>query len=532
MNRKELKKNGLKNFKRDYFKNILVVFIIGIIINSGYHFTSIIYTNNLNVEKTDNEIIKEGYQITNDIQNKITKINPVERSNYEIVNDLVDTLSNKISVGGHSNGVIGTLFNNVTQSNSIVFGFLNAINLSLLNNKVDIIYISLIGAIIILFLKIFFQDVFTIGYKRYFLEQRRYHTTIKKILFPFQVKKNFHLGIIIFLKNIYKFLWNLTIIFGPIKYYEYHMISYVLAENPNIKRKEAFILSKELMYGYKWKMFLLDISFMGWNILNLLTLGFLDIFFLKAYKESVYAEVYIKIRKDRINHLTYKELLNDKYLDVDTVSSTEYPMDKFSIPSKKFEIKFKKNYDVKYTVRNYILMFFTFAFIGWLWEVLIHIISEGKFINRGTMLGPWLPIYGFGGILILIILKPLRKRPVLFFISAMLLAGVMEYTTGWYLETFKNAKWWDYTGYFLNIQGRVCLEGLLVFGFGGAAVTYFIGPSLNELFDIIKPKFAIIICTVLIILYGIDFIYSYKHPNTGEGITEYKTISQTDKRII
>ena len=73
------------------------------------------------------------------------------------------------------------------------------------------------------------------------------------------------------------------------------------------------------------------------------------------------------------------------------------------------------------------------------------------------------------------------------------------------------------------------MEGLLVFGFGGAAVTYFIGPSLNELFDKMKPKISIIICTILIILYGLDFIYSFKHPNTGAGITEYAVLNKDDK---
>ena len=168
MNRKIIKSSALKNFKRDYFKIILVIFIVGIIINSGYHFTTII---------TDNPI------------------NRINKSNYEIVNELVDTLSNKISIGGHDNGVIGTLFNNITKSNSIIIGFLNAINLYLLNNKINIVYISLIGLLIMMFIKIFIQDVFQIGYKRFFLEQRRYHVNIKKILFPFQVKKNFHLGI-------------------------------------------------------------------------------------------------------------------------------------------------------------------------------------------------------------------------------------------------------------------------------------------------------------------------------------------------
>lgn len=499
MNRKEIKKDALNDLKRNYFKIILVVFIVGIIVNGGYRFTTVI--------------------------SGVSSLNGTDKSNYQIVNDFVDTITNKISVGGHNNGVIGSLFNNVTKSNSIIIGSLNAINLYLLNNKIDIIYISLIGVVLIILFKIFIQDIFKIGYKRYFLEQRRYNTNIKKILFPFQVKQNIHLGLIILVKNIYQFLWSLTIIGGIIKYYEYFMIPYLLAENPKITKKQVFKLSKELMNGYKWELFKLDFSLIGWTIINIFTLGLFDIFFLQAYKECIYAEIYIKIRRERLNILNNKELLNDKYLDMNYISDKEYPIDKYSIKIKSFHIKLKKDYNVNYTIRNYILMFFTFSFIGWSWEVLFHIISEGRFVNRGTMFGPWLPIYGFGGLTILILLKPLRKRPCIFFVSAMTLAGIIEYITGWYLEEFKEAKWWDYTGYFLNIHGRVCLEGLIVFGLGGAAVTYFIGPALNELFDKIKPKIAIIICIILVSLYGIDFIYSSINPNKGSGITEYEIVN-------
>ena len=101
----------------------------------------------------------------------------------------------------------------------------------------------------------------------------------------------------------------------------------------------------------------------------------------------------------------------------------------------------------------------------------------------------------------------------------MVLAGIVEYSTAWYLETFKGMKWWDYTGYFLNLHGRICLEGLLVFGLGGAVVTYFVGPMLNDLYLKIAPKVRIVICSVLVLLFGADAVYSSIHPNTGDGVT-------------
>lgn len=72
---------------------------------------------------------------------------------------------------------------------------------------------------------------------------------MERILFPFKMKKTFHIAFILFNKFIYQILWSFTIVGGFIKYYEYRMIPYILAENPNIKRKDAFLLSKKLTVG-------------------------------------------------------------------------------------------------------------------------------------------------------------------------------------------------------------------------------------------------------------------------------------------
>ena len=79
--------------------------------------------------------------------------------------------------------------------------------------------------------------------------------------------------------------------------------------------------------------------------------------------------------------------------------------------------------------------------------------------------------------------------------------------------------WWDYHGFFLNINGRVCLEGLLLFATGGIIVTYLVAPILANLLDKIGQKVKVILCIVLVSLIAFDFYYSGKHPNTGEGVT-------------
>ena len=171
-------------------------------------------------------------------------------------------------------------------------------------------------------------------------------------------------------------------------------------------------------------------------------------------------------------------------------------------------------------LKKYFLTFIVFAICGWLYEEFLFIVEDHVLVNRGSLWGPWLPIYGFGGLLILILLKKFRNKPVLLFISAFILCGLLEYSTAWYLETFKHLKYWDYTGYFLNINGRVCLEGLLVFGLAGCAFTYVIAPILDNLYNKIKPKIASILCVVLISLYLADLMYTKVNPNTGVGISE------------
>lgn len=175
--------------------------------------------------------------------------------------------------------------------------------------------------------------------------------------------------------------------------------------------------------------------------------------------------------------------------------------------------------DRSYSLVNLIMMFFIFCFVGWVWEVSLAFISEDMFVNRGTLHGPWLPIYGTGGVIILVLLK----KPALEFVAAMVLCGCLEYFSSWYLEmTHDGQRWWDYTGYFLNINGRICAEGLLTFGLGGLAIVYLLAPALDNLLSRIDARKLGIVAAVLLVLYCADQVYSAQHPNVGAGITDYK----------
>ena len=205
------------------------------------------------------------------------------------------------------------------------------------------------------------------------------------------------------------------------------------------------------------------------------------------------------------------------------VRGKEYPMRLFSISEKHQRQKMDTiNYMRRYSIWSLIALFFIFSVIGWIWEVVLHIIVDGEFVKRGVLHGPWLPIYGYGGILILTVLNKFREKPLLQFLTIIILCGTIEYFTSVYLETIYNGqRWWDYSGYFLNVQGRICAEGLLAFGLGGIIIVYIGAPLLDNIIQKINHKKLIIVCCILLSLFVLDNLYSRKAPNTGEGITDY-----------
>ena len=180
-----------------------------------------------------------------------------------------------------------------------------------------------------------------------------------------------------------------------------------------------------------------------------------------------------------------------------------------------------RDYRRKYAITSIILMFFIFAFIGWTWEVAIHVVQDGKFVNRGALHGPWLPIYGAGGIFGVLLLKKFADRPVLTFFLVVTVCSVVEYVTSWYFETYRHIQYWNYDGYFLNLNGRICLEGALIFGFAGCAGIYILAPFFDDQIKKIPHKTRVTLCVVIFTVFATDFVYSTKYPNKGEGITDY-----------
>lgn len=177
------------------------------------------------------------------------------------------------------------------------------------------------------------------------------------------------------------------------------------------------------------------------------------------------------------------------------------------------------NYSRTYNSSSLIFIFILTSFAGWVWEGLLSLISDGSFINRGFFLGPWLPIYGVCSILILVLLKRWRHRPLYTLVFTMLVCGTIQYTASAVLETLFHAKWWDFSHMLLNINGRACLEGLFIFGLIGLIFIYLVAPVIDELCQNLSSKFKYFFYTFFTILFILDFVRSCIIPNMGTGIT-------------
>ena len=180
----------------------------------------------------------------------------------------------------------------------------------------------------------------------------------------------------------------------------------------------------------------------------------------------------------------------------------------------------KVNYLAPCTVWTLVVVFFGFCLVGWLWEVTLHLITHGEFVNRGMLHGPWLPIYGGGVVMIAVLLYRFRRKPALEAALVVLLCGFVEYMTSFVTEQIMGMRWWDYTGYFLNLNDRICGEGLAMFAVGGMAAIYFMVPLIDRMVTHIRPRILIPICLALLTCFAGDMVYSHFVPNVGPGITD------------
>lgn len=161
-----------------------------------------------------------------------------------------------------------------------------------------------------------------------------------------------------------------------------------------------------------------------------------------------------------------------------------------------------------HTIEIYFLLFISYAFLGWCMEVTCKFIQYKKFINRGFLIGPYCPIYGWGALAITILLKRYMEDPLVLFVMSTLICSIIEYLTSYFMEKKYHARWWDYSNKKFNINGRICLETLIPFGILGVAIMYGTNPILFKLYNQIPQLIINILTAILFIGFILDNIIS------------------------
>ena len=278
--RKELKEKGRLSFKRNYWKAVLVslllVFMVRGAVNFGFGGRGGSSESDANAVATQTEQSETVGQDQDIIEIPEIILNPSD--------------------------IIGS-----DDPDSIPVGFTDFL-IELRNTIGGIgIFALVVGGIllfIVLFIVIaalhaFLFNPLEAGTARFFVRNLNDKAEIRELAYCYD---HGYLNVVktVFLRDLYIVLWGLLLIIpGIIKSYEYRMVNYILAENPEMNTKDVFAMSRDMMRGNKWRAFVLDLSFLGWHLLSLITIGLAGIFYVFPYRNMTNAALYEFLRYGR-----------------------------------------------------------------------------------------------------------------------------------------------------------------------------------------------------------------------------------------
>ena len=558
------------------------------------------FNNVLNNAQTWYEILRgrqiqvalEGIGSDRSVWRKI--VNDVIQDNIESGNieatkrkQLIKEVNSSKTVLGRQRGVLAALVNNIS-SGYLVAMISTAVHSAIHSKQIPLMLLVLAGLLLYLAVWVFFRNAYRAVLRRGVLEARCYEIVPPVHLLHIRLVKRWtRAALTLLLESVYEALWTITIVGGVIKHYSYFLVPFIVAENPDIKPKDAILLSRRMMDGHKWECCKLELSFMGWFLLGFVTFGAVDVLWGVPYRVASYTEYYTALRSEakrrgiegteQLNDeclYTHadEETLRERYADIarteniimeDIVELSprkrlfarnlgiwmgsieekkiygrqaglrrQTSVERLEMYGKAYPRRMNPLWDksqssiaghISYlnpcTVWTLVVVFFAFCMVGWVWEVALNLIRFGQFSNRGMLHGPWLPIYGAGVVMIAVLLNRFRSKPVLEALAIIVLCGLVEYMTSFVTEQITGLRWWDYTGYFLNLHGRICGEGLVVFMLGGMAAVYLLVPAIDAMTMRMKPRVLVCVCLILLACFTADLVYSFINPNKGEGIT-------------
>ena len=157
---------------------------------------------------------------------------------------------------------------------------------------------------------------------------------------------------------------------------------------------------------------------------------------------------------------------------------------------------------------KYFLYFILYSFFGWIMEVCVSFYDKRKFVNRGFLIGPVCPIYGFG-VLLIVTLIGNTSDILTIFLKSIFVCSTLEYFTSYIMEKIFHARWWDYSYYKYNLNGRICLETMVPFGILGSLFTKLVHPFVVKNILSLNTTLVIVVSIILFLILLTDIIISF-----------------------
>ena len=169
------------------------------------------------------------------------------------------------------------------------------------------------------------------------------------------------------------------------------------------------------------------------------------------------------------------------------------------------------------SVGFYICCFFVFCVIGWLYESIWSSLNHGYFVNKGFLYGFYLPIYGFGGVTLILCLNKLMSSkihiakipitPIVVFGAAMVIISSIEFVVSYVMELIYHRRWWDYSKVDkLHVDGRISLRNSTILTSGSMVFLYGVYPLMKKLLCRVKTKIIVSMAIVIVVVMGADTV--------------------------
>ena len=277
--RKELKLRGRRAFTANYWKCVLAALLLALFVSGGASAGSRAtrnVTNNFNLNGSGSQpsVSEQNLDELDDLDDILASLDSIDELSPEQMDELESVLDELQSDPETQAMVIGAI--------------------------IVVVIVVLVVAVFASALRIFVFGPLEVGCQSFFLRNAQAPAELGELGRGF--RSYWPTVGAMFLRDLFLLLWSLLLIVpGIVKSYSYRLTPYILADNPGMKGTDAITLSRRMMDGQKWNAFVLDLSFIGWDLLSALTAGLLGIFYVNPYRDCTNAELYHTLKAMHMN---------------------------------------------------------------------------------------------------------------------------------------------------------------------------------------------------------------------------------------